>query len=113
VDERAVREIGLAVRDAGERTGTRPLALRALSDHVHVLVSFRPDTCLSDFVRIAKSVSAFRANARVSGAVKWARGFYAATVHRNDLYRVSRYIRNQYQRHPDKIPVRSRESLQC
>ena len=33
-----------------------------LADHVHVVVSFRPDTRLSDFIRLAKAVAATRAN---------------------------------------------------
>jgi REP element-mobilizing transposase RayT len=81
-----------------------------LADHVHLVVSFCPDTRLSDFVRLAKSVSATRANRRVAGSIRWARGYYITTLHRNDLDRVVRYVANQFERHPDLIPRDSRSS---
>jgi REP element-mobilizing transposase RayT len=75
-----------------------------LADHVHLVVSFRLDTRISDFVRRAKSIAALRSNRRVPGAVKWARGYYVATIHRNDLPRVIGYVSRQFERHPDLIP---------
>ena len=55
-------------------------------------------------MRLAKSVAAVRANRRIPGAVRWARGFYAATVHKRDLTPVTRYVATQLGRHPDRIP---------
>jgi REP element-mobilizing transposase RayT len=107
------RDIGAAILDAGRRTGAESIAFCALSDHVHALVSFKPDTRLSDFVRLAKNISALVANRRVPGAVKWARGFYAATIHRQDLARVAGYIHRQYERHPDRIPIEPKTPLSC
>jgi REP element-mobilizing transposase RayT len=79
-----------------------------LANHVHLLVSFRPDIRLSDFVRLAKSVSATRANRRVTGTVRWARGYFVTTIHKRDLTRATRYVADQFQRHPDLIPRSSR-----
>ena len=104
LDQAAVAEVKSAVSSACRRTAVRVLRGAVLSDHVHVVISFRPDTKLSDFVRLAKSVAATRANRRVPGAVRWARGFYAATIHRGDLARVIRYVAKQFDRHPDLIP---------
>jgi len=84
----------------------RVLRGAVLADHVLLVVSFQPDTRLSDFVRLAKGVSATRANRRVPGAVRWARGFYAATLHKRDLKAVVRYVARQFDRHPDRIPGR-------
>ncbi|MGH7605929.1 MAG: transposase, partial [Gemmatimonadales bacterium] len=39
------------------------------ADHVHVLLSFRPNSVLSDFIRLAKTISAYRANSRIPGAL--------------------------------------------
>jgi REP element-mobilizing transposase RayT len=85
--------------------------MAVLADHVHVLVSFRPDTQLSDFIRLAKTISAFRANARVPGAVRWARGFFVASLHRRGIARVDEYIARQYEHHPDRIPALKRVLL--
>ena len=78
------------------------------ADHVHLVVSFRPDIRLSDFVRLAKSVAATRANWRIPGTVRWARGYFVTTIHKRDLTRVTRYVADQFQRHPDLIPRKSR-----
>jgi len=88
----------------------RVLRHAELADHVHVLVSFLPDQKLSDFVRLVKSVSSFRAGRRMPGAIKWARGYYVATYHRKDLVRVANYVMGQYQRHPDRVPRSNRRS---
>lgn len=89
---------------AGHATGVAVLRGAVLADHVHVVVSFRPDTRICDFVRRAKSVAATRANRRVAGAVRWARGYYVTTLHRQDLARVIRYVDRQFERHPDLVP---------
>jgi|SRR5882762_7931060 len=110
VNRSAARDVIIAVGCAARRTSTIVLRSAVLADHVHVLVSFRPDTRLSDFVRLAKTIAAFRANRRVPGAVKWARGFYVASLHKTILPAVDRYIADQYDRHPDRIPRPDRGS---
>ena len=104
LDEAAVSDVRSAVATACRRTCVRVLRGAVLADHVHLVVSFRPDARLSDFVRLAKCISALRANRRITGALRWARGFYAATVHKRDLTRVIDYVSRQFERHPDRIP---------
>jgi putative transposase len=110
VDAAAAHEVRRAVASAGKRSGVEVLRGAVLADHVHLVVSFRPDTRISDFVRFAKSVAATRANGRVPGAVRWARGYYVATIHRRDLPGVIGYVSSQYRRHPDLIPRTHRAS---
>lgn len=104
LDRLAAIDVTSALTTAGRDTGVRVLRAAVLSDHVHVVASFRPDTRLSDFVRHAKSLSATRANRRVAGTVRWARGYYVATLHRHDLNRVLNYVAGQFRRHPDRVP---------
>jgi len=104
IDQAEARELQSAITSACEDLGVRVLRRAILADHVHVVLSFRPDTRLSDFVRLAKSVGALRANRRIPGAVRWARGFYAATLHKRDLTNVITYVTAQFERHPDRIP---------
>jgi REP element-mobilizing transposase RayT len=80
--------------------------MAVLADHVHVVLSFRPETRISDFIRVAKSGSAVMANRRVTGQLKWARGAFVATYHRSGLTNLIGYVGNQNQRHPDRIPRR-------
>ena len=104
VDARAAHELRIAIISAGKRCGVQVVKGEVLANHIHLLVSFRPDTRLSDFIRVAKSVAATRANRLVSGAVRWARGYYVTTIHKTDVPRVRRYIETQFERHPDLIP---------
>ena len=108
IDQAAAHELESAISSACADLGVRVLCRAILADHVHVVLSFRPDTRLSDFVRLAKSVGALRANRRIPGAVRWARGFYAATVHKRDLTGTIAYVAAQFDRHPDRVPRPSR-----
>ena len=104
IDTIAAYEIRVTAMRAGKLTGVQVLRAAVLADHVHFVVSFRPDTRLSDFVRLVKSSSAMNANRRIPGALRWCRGCYVATVHKNDLPRLQRYVDRQFDHHPDRIP---------
>ena len=104
VNRDAARDVSIAINCAARRTATVVLRSAVLTDHVHVLISFRPDTRISDFVRLAKTIATFRANRRVAGTIKWARGFYVASLHKTVLRAVDVYIAGQHERHPDRIP---------
>ena len=110
LDRLAVVDVKSAVASACKKSGVKVLRGAILSDHVHLVVSFRPDTRLSDFVRHAKSLAATQSNRRVAGAVRWARGYYVTTFHRRDLDRVKTYVARQFQRHPDRIPRDTRRA---
>src|SRR5256885_9944451 len=85
VDSAAAGDVHSAVASACRATGVRVLRGAVLADHVHLVVSFRPNTRVSDFVRLAKSAAATRANRRTAAAVRWARGYFVTTIHRRDL----------------------------
>src|SRR2546430_951577 len=82
VDSAAAGDVHSAVASACRATGVRVLRGAVLADHVHLVVSFRPNTRVSDFVRLAKSTAATRANRRTAAAVRWARGYFMTTIHR-------------------------------
>lgn len=108
IDERTMTDVRQAAGVAAERANGKILRMAVLADHVHVVLSFKPDTRISDFIRVAKAGSAVMANRRVVGQLKWARGAYVATYHRKDLTRVVDYVANQHSRHPDRIPRKGR-----
>jgi REP element-mobilizing transposase RayT len=94
-----VEIIAQSIMRAAERQHMRVIAQAVLADHVHVLVSFRPDSQLSSFVRDAKSESSRRAE-----TVSWGRGYYAGSVCRGHIAAVRAYIARQHSHHPDLIP---------
>jgi len=104
IDSLVVNDIHKAAAVAADRTGIRILRLAILADHVHVILSLRPDSRVSDFLRVTKSGSAVMANRRVPGQLKWARGAHVSTYHRRDLPGLIGYVADQYARHPDRIP---------
>src|SRR5205823_12786236 len=106
-DAAAASDVESALTSECQPTCVRVLRRAVWAAHVHVVVSFRPDIRLSDFVRLATSVAATRANRRVPGAVPWARGYFLTTIHKRDLPGVTRYVADQFQRHPDLIPKKS------
>ncbi|MGH7531102.1 MAG: transposase [Gemmatimonadales bacterium] len=110
VDAAASDDVKIALLSAGKRTGVRVIRSAVLSNHVHAVVSFRPDTQLCDFIRLAKAVAATRANRRVDGTIRWARGYYVRTVCKGDLPRVLTYIEKQFSRHQDLVPKVTRSS---
>ena len=95
-----------AVHDAALRCRVRVQSIGLLADHVHVVVSFAPDTTLSSFIREAKSSSALRINrSRQRGDdFRWCRGFYANSLSWSHVKAARTYVGAQLQRHPDLAP---------
>ena len=104
VNQIVADEVLAAIAEAGGRCKVRTLRTAVMADHVHVLVSYRPSTRLADFIRMAKAGSAFRANRRLWGSLRWARGYYVASLSKTALPRVDRYIARQFERHPELVP---------
>ena len=105
IDTVAADDIKLTALRAGKRTGVQVVQSAVLTEHVHFVVSFRPDTRLSDFVRFVKSNSALNANRRVPGMLRWCRGCYVGTLDKETLVVAQRYVERQFQRHPHLIPA--------
>ena len=99
VAKRDVEIISTSILNAAQRHNMRVLGQAVLMDHVHVLVSFRPDSQLASFVRDAKSESSRRTE-----TVSWGRGYYAGSVCRRHIAAVRTYIARQHSHHPDLIP---------
>jgi REP element-mobilizing transposase RayT len=101
--ERIVR----VVRDAAARCRVRVHSTGVLADHMHLVVSFAPDTTLSSFIREVKSASALHINRdRAAGKeFRWCRGYYANTLSWSHVAAVRTYVGTQFQRHPHLVPV--------
>lgn len=91
--------IAQSVLRAAQRHNMRVLAQAVLTDHVHVLVSYRPDSALTPFIRDAKSESS-----RQAKSVTWGRGYYAGSVCWRHITAVRTYIARQHSHHPHLIP---------
>jgi REP element-mobilizing transposase RayT len=76
-------------------------AIGGVEDHIHILVSLRPDRSLSDIVKDIKSNSSRWINERrlISGKFQWQEGFGAFSYAHSQLDVIINYINNQEQHH--------------
>jgi REP element-mobilizing transposase RayT len=107
IAEPGVPIIKLAAQSAAKRTRVRIHAIELLSDHLHVVVSYAPDTTVSAFIREAKSESARRVNKLAkAGRLRWCRGYYVNSLSRSHVRAARVYVARQRTHHPDRLPPR-------
>ena len=99
-----VQSVTDSISAAAARNSVCVLAQAVVADHVHVLVSFRPDRPLMPFIRDAKSESA-RVVTTAGGRLAWARGYYAGSLSHGHIPAARIYIARQHVRHADRLPV--------
>ena len=92
------------VRNAAKRWLIHVHELAVLTDHVHIVASFRPEGQLVSFMRHAKSESSRQINQLRGSVLQWARGYYVESLSRNHVRAACVYVAGQYRRHPDRIP---------
>ena len=107
--ERSVRRadadiVRAAIREAAEHSLVHVHEVGVLSDHVHVVASFRPEGGVVSFVRHAKSESARRINLARGAVFQWARGYFVESLSRNHVRAACAYVARQHVRHPDRVP---------
>ena len=79
-------------------------AINGMPDHIHILLSIKPDIALSALVRDIKANSSKWINEKkfVKGKFQWQEGFGAFTYSQSQLDNVIAYINNQEQHHSKK-----------
>lgn len=79
-------------------------AIGGMPDHIHLLVSIKPDCSISELVRDIKSNSSKWINTRkfVRGKFHWQEGFGAFSYAHSQLDMVIKYINNQERHHKIK-----------
>ncbi|WP_346236840.1 IS200/IS605 family transposase [Niabella insulamsoli] len=76
-------------------------AIGGVADHIHILVSMKPNIALSDLVRDIKASSSKWINEKgfIEDKFQWQEGFGAFSYAQSQLDNVIRYINNQEQHH--------------
>ena len=77
------------------------MVINGVADHVHILVSIKPDCVLSDLVRDIKANSSkwINENDFVVGKFEWQAGFGSFSVSASQVKNVIRYIERQEEHH--------------
>jgi len=96
--------VQLVVEHAATRWRVHVHEIAILTDHVHIVASFRPEGNLVSFIRHVKSESARRVNQARGRVLQWARGYYVESLSRNHVRNACAYVARQYLRHPDRVP---------
>jgi REP-associated tyrosine transposase len=75
--------------------------INACDDHVHCLLRLSAIQCIATVVQLLKGESAKWANEDdfFEGQLVWSKGYYAASIDRDTIGMVRRYIRNQQVHH--------------
>jgi REP element-mobilizing transposase RayT len=96
-----------SILNAAERTGVHVHAQAVLRDHVHVLVSYLPNTALDDFIQEAKSDAERSVNSTRKDAqrLRWMVGYHVGSLSRDHMLATRSYIARQFRRHPDLVPI--------
>lgn len=76
-------------------------AIGGVEDHIHILVSIKPQIAISDLVRDIKANSSkwINENGFVRGRFEWQVGFGVFSYSKSQLDNVIKYINNQEQHH--------------
>lgn len=84
--------------------GQKVYAIGGVSDHIHILISIKPNITIYDLVRDIKSNSSKWINEKafVLGKFEWQEGFGAFSYGQSQLDPVIAYINNQEQHHKKK-----------
>jgi REP element-mobilizing transposase RayT len=95
--------IGKLIYDYGQQL----LEINGISDHIHLLVLYKPNCCLSDLVRKVKANSSRWINIEFQPNTKfrWQRGFSAFSVSQSKLKQTKHYIINQ-KNHHNKMDIK-------
>lgn len=80
------------------------MAINGMPDHIHILVSIKPDISLSDLVRDIKSSTSKFINEQkwINGNFEWQTGFGAFSYGHSQLTNIIKYIENQEEHHKTK-----------
>ena len=76
-------------------------AIGGMPDHIHILISLRPNCMISELVNSVKTNSSKWINSRgfVKGKFNWQEGYVAFSYGQSQLDHVIQYINNQEQHH--------------
>ncbi len=79
-------------------------AIGGIADHIHILISIKPDIAISDLVRDIKANSSKWINEKrmVKGKFQWQEGFGAFSSTQSQLDTIIAYINNQENHHQKK-----------
>lgn len=95
------RQVFSHIRENAIGKGIHIDFVNGYTDHVHCLISLKPDQCISKLTQLLKGESSYwiNKNKLVVGKFEWQGEYFAASVSDAGINRVRAYIKNQEVHH--------------
>ena len=97
-------DVKQSLYEASERNDYRIICMETDTDHVHILIAYRPDTCISDIVLRLKQYSTYQmwcrhgmylAKQYWKHKVLWSDGYFVGSIGQVSQSTIEHYIQNQ------------------
>jgi putative transposase len=101
INSKYKEEIHKYISGIAKQYESRVLKINCMTDHSHILLSFTPNHCLSEIVRVIKADSSrfINENNFIHGKFQWQEGYAAFTYSRSQIDSVANYIHKQEEHH--------------
>jgi REP element-mobilizing transposase RayT len=93
--------------------GHKVLSIGGTSDHIHILIGFRPTQSLSELMQNVKRNSSEWINKEklVMGKFSWQEGYGAFSYSKSQISKVAKYIENQEEHHTKKTFIEEYKNI--
>ncbi len=102
IDMKIKSALGKIIQETAKADGYEVLAFEAVSDHVHLVVRFKPTHCIADFVKKIKGKSSRVIPYSISRPLEWQKGYGISTVGPKALNGAIKYVKDQQDHHSDR-----------
>ncbi len=105
IDEKVKTELRAVINEVAEKDGYEVIAFEAVADHVHLIIRFKPNHQIADFVKTIKGRSSRVIPYVLNKPLYWRKGYSVTTVGPKALRTAIRYVEGQSKHHPDRNPL--------
>lgn len=102
IDDRMKSELRSIINEIAQELGYEILAFETVSDHVHLLVRFKPTHRISDFIKALKGKSSRVIPYLLRKPISWRKGYSVTSVSLELLKTKINYIKQQKMHHPER-----------
>lgn len=102
IDDRIKTELRSVINEIAEKEGIEIIAFEAVSDHVHLIIRFKPNHQVSNFVKNIKGKSSRVIPYILNKPVNWNKGYSVTTLGPKALNSAIKYVKDQKKHHPER-----------
>jgi putative transposase len=99
IEDDVKKQLNRIIEEICQERGLQIIAFNTVEDHVHLLVRFKPNSILSEFVKSIKGRSSRLIPCIVNKNLKWQKGYSITTVGPKALKTAITYVKDQQNHH--------------